>query len=66
MMATNKVPRSEEAFADTQVYQKRWKKKCDHSSCDCLNDYLVKLLRNVGSVSFGVIGIEIAIADLEG
>jgi hypothetical protein len=26
----------------------------------------VKLLTNLGSVSFGVVGIEIAIADLEG
>ncbi|MBN3928008.1 hypothetical protein [Nostoc sp. NMS4] len=30
------------------------------------NDYLVKLLRNFRSVSFGVVGIEIAIADLKG
>ncbi|WP_272913924.1 hypothetical protein [Nostoc punctiforme] len=34
MMATN-VSRSEEAFADTRVYQKRWKMECDRSSCDC-------------------------------
>ncbi|MEH2310696.1 MAG: hypothetical protein V7K35_04525 [Nostoc sp.] len=56
MMATNKVSRSEEAFTDRLVYQKQ----CDRSS----SDYLAKLLRDVGSISFGVVGIEIAIADL--
>ncbi|MEH2012274.1 hypothetical protein [Nostoc sp.] len=35
MMATNKVSRTEEAFADTRVYQKRWKMERDRSSSDC-------------------------------
>ncbi|MDZ7967951.1 MAG: hypothetical protein RM368_23835 [Nostoc sp. DedSLP03] len=51
---------------DTQVYQEIVEGRVRSLVLRCKNDYLVKLLRNVGSVSFGVLGIEIAIADLEG